>query len=63
MSDNGPTESLVLSYMSEHHYHRSHPDDDLRPACRPERIRGVLAIRTEVERRGQTPCPECWPNS
>lgn len=61
MSDNGPTESLVLSYMSEQHYHRTHPDDDLRPACRPERIRGVVAIRSEVERKGQTPCPECWP--
>jgi hypothetical protein len=60
MSDNHPTGSLVVSYMSEPHYHRSHPDDDLRPACQPTRIRGALAIRIQAERRRQTPCPLCW---
>ena len=54
---------FVLSYMSEDHYHRIDSDDDMRPACEPERIRGVLAIRTQVERRGQTPCPRCWPEN
>ena len=57
-----PNERLVISYMSEDHYHRSHPDDELRPACRPDRIRGVVAIRTQAERRGQTPCRLCWPD-
>lgn len=52
---------LVVSYLGEDHYHRSDEEDDMRPACHPERIRGVVAIRTEAERRGQTPCPECWP--
>lgn len=61
MSDDSLTGSLVVSYMSEPHYHRGHPDDDLRPACQPTRIRGVLAIRIQAERLGQTPCPECWP--
>lgn len=56
-----PTDSFVISYMSEDHYHRSHPDDDQRPVCQPKRLRGVLAIRTQAERRGQTPCPDCWP--
>lgn len=54
---------FVLSYMSEDHYHRIDSDDEMRPACEPERIRGVLAIRTQVERRGQTPCPRCWPEN
>lgn len=53
---------LVVSYLGEDHYHRSDEKDDMRPACHPERIRGVVAIRTEAERRGQTPCPECWPS-
>jgi hypothetical protein len=61
MTEPRPTESLVLSYLGEPYYHRSHPDDDLRPACRPGRIRGVMAIRIQAERLGQKPCPECWP--
>lgn len=61
MSDTHPTDSLVITYMNESHYHRSRPDDDLRPVCQPDRIRGVLAIRIQIERWGQTPCPECWP--
>jgi hypothetical protein len=61
MTNESPTDSLVLSYMSESHYHRCHPDDDLRPVCRPKRIRGVMAIRIQAERWGQTACPECWP--
>jgi hypothetical protein len=61
MSDNPPADTLVISYMSESHFHRGHPDDDLRPVCQPDRIRGVLAIRIQAERWGQTPCPECWP--
>jgi hypothetical protein len=56
-----PTDRFVLCYMSEDHYHRGHEDDDMRPACRPTRIPGVLSIRSEAERRGLTPCPECWP--
>ena len=52
---------FVLTYMSEDHYHRIDPDDEMRPACAPERIRGVLSIRTQAERRGQTSCPRCWP--
>ncbi|HUG07863.1 MAG TPA: hypothetical protein VMP13_03020 [Acidimicrobiia bacterium] len=48
--------------MSEPHYHRPHSDDEARPACAPERIRGVVAIRTQAERRGQTACPKCWPD-
>jgi hypothetical protein len=58
-----PRERLVLSYMSEPHYHRPHPDDESRPACAPDRIRGVVAIRTQAERRGQTACPICWPEN
>lgn len=61
MTDPRPTESLVISYLNEPYYHRGHPDSDLRPACTPERIRGVMAIRVLVERRGQKPCPQCWP--
>lgn len=53
---------IVLSYLGDDHYHASLPDDDLRPVCQPERIRGVPAIRSEAERRGQTPCPSCWPD-
>lgn len=56
-----PSERLVLSYMEDDSYHREHPDDRSRPACDPTRTRGVPAIRTEAERRGQTPCPKCWP--
>lgn len=55
-----PDDRFVLNYMSEDHYHRSHPDDDLRPVCHPTRLRGVMTIRTEAERRGLSPCPECW---
>lgn len=55
------TERLVISYMTDDHYHREHPDEASRPACQPTRIRGVIAIRTEAERRGQTACPQCWP--
>lgn len=58
-----PTERLVLSYMGEPHYHRPSPDDDLRPACEPTRLRGVPAMRVTAERWGQTPCPRCWPPS
>lgn len=57
-----PTDRLVLSYMGDDHYHRSHDEDNLRPVCRPTRIRGVVAIRFEAEKRGQEPCPECWPS-
>ena len=56
-----PSERLVISYMDDDHYHREHPDESSRPACDAKRIRGVPAIRTEAERRGQTPCPKCWP--
>lgn len=61
MTPNRPAESLVLSYLGERNYHRSHPEDDLRPLCQPRRIRGVLAIRMDVERRGLSACPDCWP--
>ncbi|HUG08367.1 MAG TPA: hypothetical protein VMP13_05670 [Acidimicrobiia bacterium] len=61
MAPNRPSDSLVLSYLGEENYPRSHPDDDLRPLCRPRRIRGVMAIRMDVERRGLGPCPDCWP--
>lgn len=56
-----PSERLVISYMSDDHYHREHPDEKSRPACKPTRIRGVMAIRAQAGRRGQTPCPKCWP--
>lgn len=59
--NSAPSERIVISYMNEEHYHRSDPNDELRPACRPDRIRGVVAIRTQAERRGQTACPRCWP--
>lgn len=52
----------MLSYMDDQHYHREDPDKESKPACEPERTRGVLAIRTQVERRGQNPCPRCWPD-
>lgn len=55
-----PSERLVISYMDDDHYHREHPAETSRPACDPKRIRGVPAIRTQAECRGQTPCPECW---
>lgn len=51
----------MLSYLNDEHYHRENPDDASKPVCDPDRIRGVLAIRTQVERRGQAPCPKCWP--
>lgn len=56
-----PLERLVISYMSDDHYHREHPDETSRPACDVTRIPGVMAMRAQAERRGQTPCPECWP--
>lgn len=59
--ENPSTDSLVVSYMSEPHYHRGLEGDDLRPTCHPNRIRGVLVIRRQAEKRGQTPCPRCWP--
>lgn len=52
---------LVLSYLGETVYHCPHPDDDQRPWCRPSRIRGVPQMRTQAERYGLTPCPDCWP--
>lgn len=52
---------LVLSYMGEDVYHRTSRDDDLRPACRPTRIRGVPTIRVMAERQGKSPCSLCWP--
>jgi hypothetical protein len=61
MSQSRPADTLVVTYMSEPHYHRRGDDDDMRPACRPERIRGVLAIRRRAEQHGQTACPQCWP--
>lgn len=51
---------LVLSYMGEDVYHRSSTDDDLRPACRPSRIRGVPTMRLMAERQGKSPCLLCW---
>lgn len=57
-----PSERLVISYLDDEHYHREIPDEESKPVCDPARIRGVLAIRTQVERHGQTPCPECWPD-
>lgn len=56
-----PEDRLVLSYMSEPHYHRASDQDPDRPACRPTRMRGVTAMRVLAERDGQTPCPDCWP--
>jgi hypothetical protein len=56
-----PSERFVVSYLDDDHYHREHPDKISRPACNPTRIRGVMAIRSEAERDGQTPCPKCWP--
>jgi hypothetical protein len=56
-----PSERFIISYLDDDHYHREHPDKISRPACHPTRIRGVIAIRSESERDGQTPCPECWP--
>jgi hypothetical protein len=58
-----PEDRLVISYLGEAHYHRSMPEDELRPACRPTRMRGVLSMRVRAERAGQIPCPECWPES
>lgn len=56
-----PSERFVVSYLGDDHYHREDPNEPSRPACNSTRIRGVPAIRTEAERSGQTPCPECWP--
>lgn len=53
---------LVLSYLGEDVYHRSSVDDDLRPACRPSRIRGVPTMRVRADRQGQRACPLCWPS-
>lgn len=63
MSDPVPADRLVLSYLSEAHYHRRNPDDDERPSCRPKRARGVLTHRLKAEREGQSPCPSCWPEA
>lgn len=57
---NGPSDRLTLVYLGEDVYHRSHDDDDLRPACTPRRMRGVLAMRVRAEHRGLTACPRCW---
>ena len=56
-----PDERLVLSYMGENHYHRCSQEDPNRPACQPERMRGVTGMRVLLERHGQTACPLCWP--
>ena len=56
-----PEERLVLSYLGETHYHRPLETDQERPACKPTRMRGVIAMRVRAERDGQTPCPDCWP--
>lgn len=56
-----PNDRIVISYMGDDHYHREDPGQAQKPACNPQRIRGVPAIRTEAERRGQTPCSRCWP--
>lgn len=53
---------LVLSYLGESHYHRLDTLNDQRPACDPRRIRGVPSIRVSAERKGLTPCPDCWPD-
>lgn len=58
---NSPPDRLVLFYLGDTHYHRGDPEDGLRPACRPERIRGVTAMRVRAERDGLAPCPLCWP--
>jgi hypothetical protein len=63
MSDPAQADRLVLSYLSEAHYHRGHPDDEDRPLCRPKRARGVLSHRMKVEREGQRRCPDCWPET
>lgn len=53
---------LVLSYLGEDVYHRSGEPDDLRPACRPSRIRGVPMMRVHADNQGLRPCPLCWPD-
>jgi len=59
-----PSEKIVLSYLGERHYHRGSEGDDLRPACRPERIRGIPSMRIHAEHRdGLSPCERCWPES
>lgn len=56
------TTPLVLVYLGEPAYHRGHDTDDLRPACTPRRIRGVLQMRVRAETDGLVPCARCWPN-
>ena len=57
-----PSASLVISYIGEDHYHREHAERPSRPACDPGRRIAAPALRTQAENRGNTPCPECWPN-
>lgn len=54
---------LVLSYLGEDVYHRRGTSDDLRPVCRPSRIRGVPMMRVRAEHQGLRACPLCWPGS
>lgn len=58
----GPIDRLTLVYLGEDVYHRSHADDDLRPACTPKRMRGVLTMTVRAANRGLSPCPRCWRN-
>ncbi len=58
-----PGARLVIHYLNEPHFHRSHPDDDMRPACDPKRIRGTLVMHTSVTREGVGPCRLCWPET
>ena len=58
-----PTDRLTLVYLGEGVYHRSHADDDLRPACTPTRMRGVLTMTVRAARRGLTACRRCWPEN
>lgn len=56
-----PEDRLVLVYMGEPYFHRLSEEDPERPACNPQRMRGVTAMRVRAERDGQTRCPLCWP--
>ena len=58
-----PNPRLVLAYLGEKIYHRGSADDDLRPVCRPTRIRGVPMMRVFAERDGLSPCSNCFPPS
>ncbi|MDX1747113.1 MAG: hypothetical protein R3324_14340 [Halobacteriales archaeon] len=68
MSDDGTTgtpddpekATIVLSYLGEDVFHRPDDADDMRPACRPTRMRGALIQRHTARREGLKPCPECW---